>query len=266
MAARIITLLTDFGSRDAFVGAMKGVILGIAPEVCLVDLTHDIPPQDILAGALVLRSAVPYLPAGSVHVAVVDPGVGSTRRAILVETDGGLLVGPDNGVLALAATRLERRCVRALENEAWFRHPVSSTFHGRDVFAPVAAHLARGEDPAAVGPSVDGMVELPLPPVHASEERIDGEVIYVDAFGNLMTNIDAAALARFPAAQLSVTIRGTLVTGLAMAYAAVPAGAAVALVNSWGVLEIAVRNGDAARLLAVGRGTPVTVALRRVHA
>ncbi len=266
MAAGIITLLTDFGTRDAFVGAMKGVILTLAPEVRLVDLTHDIPPQDVLAGALVLRGAAPYFPAGSVHLAVVDPGVGSARRALLIETDGGLLVGPDNGVLELAAARLGRRCIRAIENEAWFHHPVSSTFHGRDVFAPVAARLARGDDPAAAGPLVSGMVDLRLPRVRATPDRIDGEVIYVDAFGNLMTNIDAAALACFPADQLSVTIRGTLVTGLATAYAAVSPGAAVALVNSWGVLEIAVRNGDAARLLAVGRGTPVTVELQPVRA
>lgn len=263
MAARIISLLTDFGSRDAFVGVMKGVILGIAPDVRLVDLTHEIPPQDVLAAALVLQSAVPYFPPGSVHVVVVDPGVGSARRAIVVETDRGLLVGPDNGVLDPAATRLGRRCVRAIENEAWLHHPVSLTFHGRDIFAPVAAHLARGDDPAAVGPPLAGMVDLQLPPVHVADQRIDGEVICVDAFGNLLTNIGAEALARFPGAELSVTIGHTRVTGLATAYAAVPPGAAVALVNSWGVLEVAVRNGNAARMLSAGRGTPVTVELQR---
>jgi S-adenosylmethionine hydrolase len=263
MAAPIITLLTDFGSRDAFVGVMKGVILGIAPDVRLIDLTHEIPAQDLIAGALILRSAVPYFPAGSVHVAVVDPGVGSARRAIVVETDRGLLVGPDNGVLEPAAARLGRRCVRAIENHAWLHHPVSSTFHGRDIFAPVAAHLARGDDPAAVGPLIDGMIELQPPPVRVGDQQIDGEVIHVDAFGNLLTNIGAEALGRFPAANLSVTIGHTRVTGLATAYAAVPPGVAVALVNSWGVLEVAVRNGNAARALSAGRGTPVTVELQR---
>ena len=150
----IITLLTDFGSRDAFVGIMKGVMLGINPSVSFVDLSHDIPPQDILAGALVLRSAVPFFPAGTIHVAVIDPGVGSKRRALLVETPEAFFVGPDNGLLSLAAPASAATRVIHLTNEEYFLLPRSQTFHGRDVFAPVAAHLSRGVSPKQFGDSI----------------------------------------------------------------------------------------------------------------
>src|SRR5574341_933497 len=147
---------------------MKGVILGINADVRLVDLTHAIPPQQILRGALVLRTAVSAFPAGTIHVAVVDPGVGSTRRPILIESEAGWLVGPDNGVLSLAATALRPRSIRQVQNEQFFRKPVSQTFHGRDIFAPVAAHLSRGVAPDAFGPLRESMVELGVPPVQRS--------------------------------------------------------------------------------------------------
>jgi S-adenosyl-L-methionine hydrolase (adenosine-forming) len=255
----LITLLTDFGTQDAYVGIMKGVILGINPDARIVDLTHAIPPQAVLPAALALRSAAGFFPTGTVHVAVVDPGVGSVRRPILVETGEGLLVGPDNGVLSLAATVLRRRVIRVIENERFFRHPVSQTFHGRDVFAPVAAHLSRGVEPQQIGPAMDSMVELTVPAVRRTESALRGEVVYVDHFGNLVTNIDAAAMARFPAPSLSVTINGERVAGPVTAYAAVPEGAPLAIVGSWGMMEIAVCNGSAARRFAAGPGTPVTV-------
>jgi S-adenosyl-L-methionine hydrolase (adenosine-forming) len=262
----LITLLTDFGTQDAYVGIMKGVILGIHPEARIVDLTHAIPPQAIVPAALALRSAAGFFPAGTVHVAVVDPGVGSPRRPLLVETDGGMLVGPDNGVLALAATALGRRTIRAIENEQFFRHPVSQTFHGRDVFAPVAAHLARGVEPPRIGPVIGSMVELSVPAVRRTDSGLAGEVVYVDHFGNLVTNIDAAALARFPAPSVSVTINGEWVAGPVTAYAAVPEGSPLAIVGSWGMMEIAVCNGSAARRFAAGPGTPVTVVVESSEA
>jgi len=257
----IITLLTDFGTSDPFVGVMKGVILGINPWARCIDLTHAIAPQQIRGGALALRSAVPFFPAGTVHVAVVDPGVGSARRPILIEAEGGFLVGPDNGVLSLAAATLQRREARLIENERFFRQPVSHTFHGRDIFAPVAAHLSRGVMPAEFGPSLESTVELVLPAVRRSDSTLSGEVVYVDHFGNLVTNIAADALASFPAKTLSVTIKDTRVAGPVTAYAAVPQGTALAVVGSWGVLEVAVRNGNAAQMFAAGPGTPVTVVM-----
>ena len=160
MPSGIITLLTDFGSADAFVGVMKGVILGINRQAQVVDLTHAIPPQQILPGALVLRSAARFFPAGTVHVAVIDPGVGSARRPIVIETPHGFLVGPDNGVLSLAAAVLGSRQVRLIENMEYVRQPVSQTFHGRDIFAPVAAHLSRGVAPDRLGRRIDSIVEL----------------------------------------------------------------------------------------------------------
>ena len=198
MSAPIVTLLTDFGSADSFVGVMKGVILGIAPNVVLVDLTHAVPPQQVVVGALQLRSAVPYFPPGTIHVAVVDPGVGSTRRALVIETACGVLVGPDNGLLSLAAAALGRRCVRAIENRGLMQRPISSTFHGRDVFAPVAGQLARGLSLDSVGPVVESIVELVVTTPVQTATEIQGTVIYIDTFGNLITNIDAAMLSAFP--------------------------------------------------------------------
>jgi S-adenosylmethionine hydrolase len=254
-----ITLLTDFGTRDTFVGVMKGVIFGICPQARVMDLTHAVPPGQIMAGALALRGAVAFFPAGTIHVAVVDPGVGSARRPIIVETEHGVLVGPDNGLLGPAAAASGRRALRLIENQALLRHPVSQTFHARDIFAPVAAHLARGVAPQAVGRRLDTMVELAIPVPSRTPSGLAGEVVYVDHFGNLVTNIDAEAIGRFPAPAVSVSIEATRVVGPVTAYAAVPEGALLAIIGSWGLMEVAVRNGNAAQVLAAGPGTPVTV-------
>jgi S-adenosylmethionine hydrolase len=263
MPAGIITLLTDFGSADAFVGVMKGVVLGICPEVRLVDLTHAVPPQQVGVGALLLRSAVPFFPAGSVHVAVVDPGVGGSRRPLLVETSTAVLVGPDNGLLIPAAATFGDATMRVIENDSFFRHPVSQTFHGRDVFAPVAAHLARGVPAQEFGPIVDSVVDLVLPNPRRTDDGIVGEILHVDHFGNLITNIGADLLAAFPAAGLSVSIEGRRVGEPVAAYGAVEERALLAVVGSWGLLEIAERDGNAAKTLAAEAGTPVTVDVDR---
>jgi S-adenosylmethionine hydrolase len=238
---------------------MKGVILGISPGVRLIDLTHEVPPQAIRLGALVLRSAVEYFPAGTIHLAVVDPGVGSARQAILVVTPRAVLVGPDNGLLAPAARALGASAIHRLEREDLFRHPVSCTFHGRDVFAPVAAHLAAGTSPESVGPPVATLQPLDLPEPHAEIGAVHGEIIYVDHFGNLVTNISAAAIAGFPASGVSVTIAGMRISPLAPTYAAVSSGAAVCVIGSWGMLEVAVRDGNAAERFGAGIATPISV-------
>jgi len=266
MPPGLITLLTDFGTADAFVGIMKGVILGINPAVRLVDLTHGVPPQQIVAGALALRAAVPFFPARTIHVAVVDPGVGGSREPILIETERGVLVGPDNGVLCFAAEQMGRPRARLLANEAFFHHPVSHTFHGRDIFAPVAAHLSRGVPPDAFGPALESLVQLRLPSAVCAATSVSGEVIYVDHFGNLVTNISADALRRFSGQPLSVSIKGTHVAGPVGAYAALPEGSPLAIVGSWGMLEIAVRNGSAAQMFSAGTGAPVAVDVKSGNA
>ena len=255
----IISLLTDFGTQDGFVGIMKGVILGINPSASIVDLSHEVPPQDILTGALILRSAVAFFPSRTIHVVVIDPGVGSGRRAIMVETATALLVGPDNGVLSLAAPPDSVQRIIHLTNRQYFLPHVSQTFHGRDVFAPVAAHVSRGVPLEECGPSVTSMEQLTLPTVERATTQVAGCVIAIDRFGNLVTNITATDLLPFPMERLSVSIGPVQIYSLASTYASVPVGAVTALINSWGFLEIAVRNGSAAQQLGVQRGSLVTI-------
>jgi S-adenosylmethionine hydrolase len=255
----IISLLTDFGTQDAFVGIMKGVILGINPSVSLVDLSHAVPSQDVLAGALILRSAVPFFPPGTIHVAVVDPGVGSARRALLVETRTAFFIGPDNGLLSLAAPAdtVIRRI--HLTNEEYWLSPRSSTFHGRDIFVPVAAHLALGVAVECFGTLVSDMERLSLPAVEYRQDSLTGSVIYIDHFGNLVTNISEADLRLFSKQDLLVSIGAVRIYGIVGSYADVAVSRPAALLNSWGMLEIAVRNGSAAQQLEISLQCPVSL-------
>ena len=254
--AALITLTTDFGLDDPWVAIMKGVIATRAPGVPVVDVSHGIPPQDVLAGALVLRHAAPWFPAGSVHVAVVDPGVGSERRALCIETDTGLFVGPDNGILSLAAPAGSVRRIVELREERYLVTPHSTTFHGRDVFAPVAAALATGTDAIALGPPVDDPVRLALPEPVRQGSTVRGQVIYVDRFGNLVTNLSGDA---FPHADVSISLGHARIRGIATSYAASARGTLVAVVNSWNLIEIAVRDGSARERLGAGVGTTVSL-------
>jgi S-adenosylmethionine hydrolase len=233
---------------------MKGVIATRAPGVPVVDVSHGVPPQNVLAGALVLKAAASWFPPGTVHVAVVDPGVGTARRAICIETPSARFVGPDNGLLTLAATDVRR--VVEITNERHLLSPRSRTFHGRDVFAPAAAALAVGVATSELGPDVDGVVTLAVPAPVRDTDGVRGEVVYVDGFGNLATNIDASLL---PPTVAHVEIAGWNVGGVHDTYGAVEPGDLCALINSWHVLEIARRDGDARALLEVGVGAPVTV-------
>jgi len=235
---------------------MKGVIASRAPDVRVIDVTHGIPPQDVLAGALVLRHAVPYFPAGTIHVAVVDPGVGSARCALCVETDTATLVGPDNGLLSLAGPEPSVRRIVELTEERFFLTPRSATFHGRDVFAPVAAALATGTDPDALGPRRPTMERLALPEPEQRGSALHGQVIYADRFGNLVTNLPGHA---FPREPVSISIGQVRLRGPSSSYAAVARDVPVAVVNSWDLLEIAVRDGSARERLGVAVGEPVIV-------
>jgi S-adenosyl-L-methionine hydrolase (adenosine-forming) len=254
--ATLITLTTDFGLADPWVGIMKGVIATRAPGTPVVDVSHGVPPQDVFAGALVLRHAVPWFPRGTIHVAVVDPGVGSERRALCIETDAALLVGPDNGLLSLAAPPAAVRRIVELADERFFVTPRSRTFHGRDVFAPVAAALATGTDPGALGPTRAELVRLTLPEPERQGTMLRAQVIYVDRFGNLVTNVPGDALAP---ERVSISIANARIRGIATSYAATARGTLVAVVNSWNLLEIAVRDGSAQERLGVGAGAPLTL-------
>jgi len=251
--APLITLTTDFGTTDPFVGIMKGVIATRAPGVAVVDVTHGIPPHDMLAGALVLRAAAPYFPPRTIHVAVVDPGVGTDRRAICIETEAAYFVGPDNGLLTLAAP--VGRVVE-ITNEQCMLSPRGHTFHGRDVFAPAAAALAVGLATTSLGAELNEITRIDLPAPVRDGRTVRGEAVYADTFGNLATNVEAGML---PASIEHIEIGGRRIPTLVQAYGAVPSGELLALVNSWGVVEIAVRDGDARAVLGVDVGAPVTV-------
>ncbi len=258
----IITLTTDFGLNDAYVGAMKGVILGLAPHVTIVDITHNIPPQAMAQAAYVIAAAAPYFPAGTVHVVVVDPGVGSQRRPIAVQTSQAIFVAPDNGVLThvlQSGTSGESpmTVVHLTRREYWLPQ-VSHTFHGRDIFAPVAAYLARGVPITSLGEPIGDPVMLDLPqPRRMPDGSLRGQVVYVDRFGNLVTNVPAGWLDR--AVRWQIEVAGRTVEKLSTTYSDVPGGQLLALIGSAGTLELAVREGSAARMLGIGIGEPVVV-------
>jgi len=254
----IVTLCTDFGTADGYVAAMKGVILGIAPEAKLVDISHSVERQSVSEGAFVLQSAFHYFPQGTIHLVVVDPGVGSGRRGVAVCARGHCFVAPDNGVLSyvlLGAASFEAVILTA---SASWRAQVSHTFHGRDVFAPVAAHLANGVPLSSLGHRVTDLVCLKLPtPRLCADGTIVGRVIHVDHFGNLVTSIPATMLSR--ERDWRVTVGRVTVGGLATTYHSVGTGDVLALVGSHGNMEIAVREGSAAKTLGVGIGEQVLV-------
>ena len=255
--APIVTMLSDFGERDGFVGVMRGVMLGISPSARFVDLTHEIPPQDIVAGALVLAAAVPHFPKGTIHLAVVDPGVGSERRPLLIETEDFVLVGPDNGLLSLAAARSPVRRVVVLDRETYHLAERSRTFHGRDIFAPAAAHCANGVAPSEAGSAVETFERLSIPRPRRLEDGLEAHVIHVDRFGNLVCNVERADLADFRDSRVSISIGAVTIAEISPHYAAVRDGKPLALWNSWDRLEIAVRNGSAARQIRARVGDRV---------
>jgi len=258
METRLITLLTDFGHKVPFVGVMKGVICGINPNVRIIDLTHGIPPQDVMAGALALRHSVPFFPRGTIHVAVVDPGVGSHRRPLLIESDGCLFIGPDNGVLSLAFAE-EAPTTTELSNETFHLKPTSTTFHGRDIFAPISAYLSLGIAPYHFGRKADDIQRLQWPQVIQAEDTIEGEVIYADGYGNLITNIQESDLMTLSTASVTVSLNGLTVNGLAPNYSSGAEGSYVALINSWGLLEISLFKGNAQLQSGVKIGGPVRI-------
>ena len=279
MTAPPIVLLTDFGLTDAYVGMMRGVIHGINPAAHVIDLTHGIGAQDVCHGAVALADAFPYFPTRSIFVAVVDPGVGTDRAAILLETPDARFIAPDNGLLTLvcrgydrsfgdaetaAATPVPDNC-RAwwLTNSFHWLHPVSNTFHGRDVFAPVAAHLSLGAAPADLGGPTSSISALALPVPRPEGNVVRGRVIFSDAFGNLVTDLTEDVLAQidvFPGdPRPIVSIAGQSINGLSRTFHDPPGGGLRALIGSHGRLEVALTDGNAAAILNAGAGVPVEI-------
>lgn len=257
----IITLTTDFGLKDPFVGIMKGVILSINPQVTLIDLTHDISPQNIKEAAFALQSAYRFFPKGTVHVVVVDPGVGSKRRPLLVRTRDYFFIAPDNGVLELIFRENEVR-VYHLNNPKYFLEKVSTTFHGRDVFAPIAAHLTLGMPLEKLGVEIGDYKRFTWPLPQVEGDTLKGEVIYIDRFGNLITNISQKILRDFVGGRpFLIKIKGVRLTQIAPHYLAVSPGEIIAIWDSSDYLEIACSLENAQEKLGIEVGTEVEVEL-----
>lgn len=259
----IITLTTDFGTSDAYVGTMKGVILGINPNVRVVDLTHAVPPQDIHEAAFTIYSAYRYFPKGTIHTVVVDPGVGSDRQAIVCEIDGAFFVCPDNGVLSYLLQAIDgsvehRMKAVAIQNPGYHLPEVSNTFHGRDIFAPVAAHLSRGVPLASIGPRVENLVQLPIPIPEVSGNTITGQIVKIDRFGNAITNISETVLAG-EVSGYEINVQGVRLTHINRTYAESAVGEPLAIIGSFGVLEIAVNGGSAESRLGLKWGDVVEI-------
>jgi S-adenosylmethionine hydrolase len=259
MARPVVALLTDFGLRDHYVGTMKGVMLGISPDLTLVDISHDIPPHDVLAGGLALAACYRYLPPGTVFLAVVDPGVGSARRAIAADTGAYRFVAPDNGILSPVLD--EQPSWRAVEltEPRYARAVVCRTFEGRDRFAPAAAWLASGVDIGALGPFIADLTRFALPVAVIEAGTIRGEVMRVDRFGNLITNIDRRTFDAVVGGVADIRAGGRSIARVVSTYADIARGEVCALFGSDERLELAANGASAAALLDLGRGASVHV-------
>jgi len=271
MARPVIALLTDFGTRDHYAGTMKGVALAICPDATLVDISHDLPAHDVLAGALELAAAYKYFPAGTIFLVVVDPGVGSARRGIAAESGDYKFVAPDNGVLTAVLDEHAPKKLVELSERRYARPTVSRTFEGRDRFAPAAAWLAKGIELAALGRPAGTIQRLDIPQPKAGDDRIEGQILRVDRFGNLITNIDRKTFERLSAGapgtpgapgKIDVRVGPHAVSKVVSTYSDVASGEVCALFGSTDHLEIAANGANAAETLSLGRGAPVQVSRR----
>ena len=258
----IITLTTDFGEGSYYVGSMKGAILAVNPDSRIVDITHSVPQGDVLSAAFVVLSAYPYFPAGTVHTIVVDPGVGSFRSIIAAKAGGHLFLAPDNGVLSLVLQREKADALHRVVNKRYFLKRISSTFHGRDIFAPAAAHLSKGVSLSKLGPAATGAKALEVPQPRIKHDCVEGCIIYIDSFGGCASNISRDYLggkSDFSAA--AVIIKNRKINGISDFYAEKKKGALLALFGSSGFLEVAVVGGSAAKKLNIKQFCPVRIDL-----
>lgn len=261
----VITLTTDFGTSDAYVGVMKGVILGINSNVQIVDITHAVPPQDIDEAAFLIHSAHGYFPKGTIHVIIVDPGVGSDRQAIVCQTNDAFFVCPDNGILTYLLEEIENRgekskSVVTIHNRDYYLPEVSNTFHGRDIFAPVAAHLSLGVPLVNIGPPVENLVQLPIPTLEVSNDKLVGQIVKIDSFGNAITNISESALSgSFNGFVYEISVGSASLRQLNTSYAESEIGEPLAIIGSSGMLEIAINGGSASQMLGLKQGDAVVI-------
>lgn len=256
----VISLLTDFGTTDPYVGMMKGVILARCPAAHIMDITHDVPPQNVAAAAYLLSASWSFFPPRTVHVSIVDPGVGSGRRILAASCRGHRFLAPDNGLLTAVFSEARPEKVFSVENDRLFLKPVSQTFHGRDIFAPVAAHLAAGMSLDDLGPPIDSWVTLPILEARRSDSgEIVGSVIYVDRFGNLVTNVRGVMNV---SSKAEIAIAGRVIRGLTACYAGARPGELLAIIGSSGRVEIAVNQGSAHKVLGVSEGGQVRITQR----
>ena len=261
MAKRIVTLTTDFGTADHFAGVMRGVILSICPSAQIVDITHEVQPFEIPDGAFTIAQAYGYFPKKTIHVVVVDPGVGSTRRPLLAESGGHYFVAPDNGVLSMVLTK-EKASVRHITNERYFLHPLSRTFHGRDIFAPVAAHLASGIPPAKFGKRIDDYLRLDFnAPTRLGKNIWTGTILKVDRFGNLCTNLHIDEFPGVTTRAFELAAGLKTITRLALTFTECEPGELFVVVGSSGYLEVACNQSSAAKTLGCGAGSPVQLTI-----
>ena len=260
-----VTLTTDFGTNDHFVGALKGVILEIVPEAQIVDISHAVQPFDVLDGALTISQAYSYFPSSTVHLVVVDPGVGTARRPIIAVSDKYYFVAPDNGVLSLVYAQEERMHVRHISSDHYFLQPVSNTFHARDIFAPVAAYLAKQVDSHKFGDEIQDFTRFEAPkPKVVDGNRMRAVILKVDRFGNLITNItpkDAPMLFGADPAPFKLVVGNREITEIRTIYAEGAAGEVFGIMGSMGFLEIAANRGNAAQITGAGKGNEVSILL-----
>ena len=260
MGKPIITLLTDFGTKDSYVASIKGVILSINPHCLVVDITHQVTPHDIQEGAFILANAYSYFPKGTIHLSVVDPGVGGARKPILLVTQNYFFIGPDNGLFTLVAQKERVTQVVVLTEQRYFLSKVSKTFHGRDLFASVAAHLSLGIKPVTFGHEMNTIIKIGFQKPMLKEGKLLGEILHIDTFGNLISNIDEERLLRFTKGQpFMIGVGRKTIRGLKEGYEEGKKGETIALLGSSGFLEISVREGNAQKMLKLKTGDQIAI-------
>lgn len=260
---KIITLTTDFGLQDYYVSAMKAVILGIAPDVRFVDVSHEIPSQDIMAGSWVIKNSAMLFPSNTVHVVVVDPGVGTDRNAIALRIDDQYFIGPDNGIFSILTEQKDYRAVR-LTNRKYWGKDTSNTFHGRDIFAPVAAHLSNGVTLEELGKPISKLVTYRWAEPISDKDGLQGWVIHIDKFGNLITNLSASMIENVIGSRsVKIYVGNTILDEIVTTFGSVPEGEPAAFIGSSGMLEVGINKGDAREMLGVQKGAQISLVLQK---
>src|SRR5699024_2986914 len=261
----VITLTTDFGLKDYYVSAMKAVMLGIAPEARLIDVSHDIPSQDIMAGSWVLKNSAMLFPSGTVHTVVIDPGVGTERKAIALQVEDQYFVGPDNGIFSLLTAERSYKAVHLTKQE-YLRDEPSATFHGRDIYAPAAAHLSRGVELQDLGEPIDELVSYRWMQPIADKDGLEGTVIHIDKFGNLVTNISGSLIDEAVGnKKVKIYVGNIILNNLDQTFGEVAEGEPVAYIGSAGMLEVGINKGNAEQMLGVQKGAQLSIILQKEH-